>query len=1219
MIGAGVEVSKNELLKRLGALYEKMKSDTERAGKLIQLMRKLSDSQYMIGFCGHFSAGKSSMINELMGENLLPASPIPTSANLVMVKQGREYARVYYKHGEVIEYPAPYDYDVIKEYCKDGDEIDSIEISHLTEKLPKGVTIMDTPGIDSTDDAHRVSTESALHLADLVFYVMDYNHVQSELNFQFTREMIERKKSLVLIINQVDKHKENELSFQDFQTSVEQSFLDWGVKPEAIFYTSLREKEHPYNQLSELKQLIASKIDTKDIALHASIFHSTEQLIHEHMTYYDHLNHEEKEILLSLIKGYTDEEIKNLPNEINSIKQAVDNITKETDEIKHVFLTNVNKVLDNAYLMPFSTRELAKDYIESAQSDFKVGLFFSKAKTEKEREKRLELFYEDVKEKVSTQLDWHLKEYLKNFLNDVNLTGYLSIVNQLPLPLSKELLVTCFKPGALLTGNYVLIYTDDVVKEIKKIARLQATSILDKVEVDIGSQTEHKASELKKKLEELQEAQKVQLKLEQLEKERTNYFLTLQHDLKDEHSAISQVDISSLIKDSTKIIISSTEDLLTKKVIDSGAEKSKLQKELKNQTLIRPENKVEQTIQELFVVKEKLSTVTGLSTIANDLVEKARRLDKNQFTIALFGAFSAGKSSFANALISENVLPVSPNPTTATINKIVPPTDQHKHGTVLVKVKSPTILLEDLQHSLQVFNEKVADLNDALSTINNKLMNMNELEGNEKPHYRFLQAVNSGFASLSNSLGELLIVGLDEFREFVANEEKACFVEWIELYYDCDITRKGITLVDTPGADSINARHTGVAFNYIKNADAILFVTYYNHAFSKADREFLIQLGRVKDTFSMDKMFFIINAADLAHSREELEHVCDYVEDQLISYGIRSPRLYAISSQMALNEKKQEASTKHKVLEASGIDLFEADFRHFIESELIDMTILSAYEDMKRARKMIDFYIESAKEDKEVRISKLHFVVSQEKQMLEIIKEYNYDQEVDGISQEIAELTYYIKQRIFLRYPDFFKEAFNPATLKDDGRDLKKALNSCLNELIQSIGFDLAQEMRATSLRVEKFINKTGKQVVTTLNRHLDKIDPHIEISTSFQFEFELIEFESGLKNLEHQPYKKALSTFKNPKSFFEKNEKKVMSDQLEKLLVEPVEAYLDENKLRIQKHYQEEFMVGFEKIKDKAIQEVLEYFEGIKQALSDEVDIEQLQTVRKILVEMEK
>ncbi|UTW70994.1 dynamin family protein [Anaerobacillus sp. HL2] len=38
--------------------------------------------------------------------------------------------------------------------------------------------------------------------------------------------------------------------------------------------------------------------------------------------------------------------------------------------------------------------------------------------------------------------------------------------------------------------------------------------------------------------------------------------------------------------------------------------------------------------------------------------------------ISLFGAFSAGKSSFANAILGENVLPVSPNPTTATVSTV---------------------------------------------------------------------------------------------------------------------------------------------------------------------------------------------------------------------------------------------------------------------------------------------------------------------------------------------------------------------------------------------------------------------------------------------------------------------------------------------------------------------------------------------------------------------
>ena len=53
-------------------------------------------------------------------------------------------------------------------------------------------------------------------------------------------------------------------------------------------------------------------------------------------------------------------------------------------------------------------------------------------------------------------------------------------------------------------------------------------------------------------------------------------------------------------------------------------------------------------------------------------------------------------------------------------------------------------------------------------------------------------------------------------------------------------------------------------------------------------------------------MFFLINAADLAESEEELEMVKGYIADQLLQYGIRNPRLFAISSLCALEEKTRK-------------------------------------------------------------------------------------------------------------------------------------------------------------------------------------------------------------------------------------------------------------------------------------------------------------------------
>src|SRR5690606_24600380 len=192
----------------------------------------------------------------LVGEAILPSSPIPTSANLVKIHRAeQDYAKVFYRSEKPLLFNAPYDFATVKEFCKSGD-VTEIEIGRLDSNLPYGVTVMDTPGVDSTDDAHRLSTESSLHLADVVFYVMDYNHVQSELNFTYTRKLLDHDVKLYLIINQIDKHNDAELSFQQYKQTVIDSFAAWDVEPSGIFFTSLKNGEHPENEFETVKLLI---------------------------------------------------------------------------------------------------------------------------------------------------------------------------------------------------------------------------------------------------------------------------------------------------------------------------------------------------------------------------------------------------------------------------------------------------------------------------------------------------------------------------------------------------------------------------------------------------------------------------------------------------------------------------------------------------------------------------------------------------------------------------------------------------------------------------------------------------------------------------------------------------------------------------------------------------------------------------------------------------
>ncbi|MEC1739345.1 dynamin family protein [Schinkia azotoformans] len=1214
-------------INRLAALYLELqeKGDNDNAEKVKQLVEKLKSKEFMIAFCGHFSAGKSTMMNHFMGKEVLPSSPIPTSANLVKIKKGKSYARVYYKEADPVEFPAPYDFEAVKNFAKDGENIISIEISDEDISLPEGVAIMDTPGIDSTDDAHRISTESALHLADIVLYVMDYNHVQSELNFSFTKTLKDREKPVYLVINMIDKHNEEELSFESYKTSVVESFKSWGVNINGLFFTSLKDLNHPLNEYSKLDQFLKNQINNKEELLLQSVLNSAKPLIEDHLLYFDNEHDDARQDFEAQLKDLPENERKQVLQEVTDLEESQASLQYRKNNLKEQYEDEIKKILDNAYLMPAATRDLAHSFIEACQPDFKIGFLFSKKKTEEERVLRLNAFYESFKKQVEAQLDWHIKDFSVKFFkqNQIDNEDFInSIFEELTVGFSSELLEGLVKKGAGLTGEYILNYTNDVSNELKRLYKNRALEKFEEGKDLIYSVIDHELSEVEANLANYTQYKRAVDGLKMLQQERNSVeikLLALLSETLEQYVLEATNNWLKQFKGTTPSIEIKQMEMAEHKELN-GASIEPTDQVIDNVLEINPEQDLVQSV-DSFNVKERLGEtvaklktaisslngIKGIHTLASDMAAKANRLNDNRFTIALFGAFSAGKSSFANALIGDKLLPVSPNPTTATINKILPSSAEHPHGTVLVKIKTKEQIFKDVEQSLALFQKKCASMEDALSVINSLSYEGNDPK--EKPHYSFLKAVHIGYDFIAPHLGELLTVDLKAFEDYVAKEEKSCFVEWIELYYDCPLTEQGITLVDTPGADSINARHTGVAFEYIKNADAILFVTYYNHAFSRADREFLIQLGRVKEAFEMDKMFFIVNAADLAKSEEELKLVVDYVGDELKKFGIRFPRIYPLSSKMALEEKLQAKEGK-SVSSESKITAFEQAFYSFIMNDLVQISIQTAHEDLKRSVAALQNIIATAKESDEVKEQKRQNAEKAKGQIHDKLKSKEFKVEERSLAQEVEELLFYVAQRVFYRFSDFYNEAFNPSSLRDDGRDLKKAIQSCLDELLVHIGFDLSQELRATSLRIENHINKLLKEVHCSMEGMIDELHP-IPLLPVEARHFETMDFENALEKISRDPFKSVLSIFKSPKSFFEQGGKGKLRDGLEEQLKEPVHSYIEKQTALLKDVYYTYLLSSLEDVLKEIAIEVDDYFEGYFAALSETIDIEKLESAR--------
>lgn len=482
------QIAISDMAERLSRIAEQMDAagDKNLAAKMAQLIDKVRTGEMSIAFCGHFSAGKSTMINTLLGKDILPSNPIPTSANVVKIRGGEPAARVYTRNSGVLTFDPDTEMAKLKQYAIDGDTVDWVEISYPGTFLGDHAGLLDTPGIDSTDAAHKIATESALHLADAVIYMMDYNHVQAEENFAFTKMLKDWGKPVYLVINMIDKHLDFELDFDSYKESVEDAFATWNIQPDGIFYTSLAEPDHPENQYDAFFAKLEEMIGQREQLIEQSVMMSAFQLIEDHQRFLTvqhamERNAQEEKLQVELEGVDTNDQ----EAVFAALKDVKERIAKETESVKAAYKKmegELTTLLDNARLTYFSTSEAAERYVESRRPNFKVGLLFAGKKTEEEKAAREQALLADLKDKVGANLDFHFKELLTRLPQEYGIRNddYHQEVHALQIEVTPGLLASQVKAGAA-SREYVLNYCQDISNAIKGAYRREGLALIERV------------------------------------------------------------------------------------------------------------------------------------------------------------------------------------------------------------------------------------------------------------------------------------------------------------------------------------------------------------------------------------------------------------------------------------------------------------------------------------------------------------------------------------------------------------------------------------------------------------------------------------------------------------------------------------------------------------------------------------------------------------------
>lgn len=88
-----------------------------------------------------------------------------------------------------------------------------------------------------------------------------------------------------------------------------------------------------------------------------------------------------------------------------------------------------------------------------------------------------------LRKKIESQLEWHVRDLLKRFYqqHDVHDQELLHRIQQLTVPFSEQWIVERKPNQPLVTGDYVLTYTNDIANEIKRLYRDAALQLAEQI------------------------------------------------------------------------------------------------------------------------------------------------------------------------------------------------------------------------------------------------------------------------------------------------------------------------------------------------------------------------------------------------------------------------------------------------------------------------------------------------------------------------------------------------------------------------------------------------------------------------------------------------------------------------------------------------------------------------------------------------------------------
>ncbi|MDX2331087.1 dynamin family protein [Campylobacter hepaticus] len=313
---------------------------------------------------------------------------------------------------------------------------------------------------------------------------------------------------------------------------------------------------------------------------------------------------------------------------------------------------------------------------------------------------------------------------------------------------------------------------------------------------------------------------------------------------------------------------------------------------------------------------QKLSFDKNITLRLQDTLKKFQNLE---FNIAITGIMNAGKSSFLNALLKEDLLGVSNIPETANLTLLNYGESEEAKIYFWNKAEWSNIL-ENC-----TFNIELKEIITKLCT----QVNINDFIQDES----LVQAIK-----------------LCELKNFSSAKNKiSTLIKKIEIKSNLEFLKNNISIVDTPGLDDVVIQREIITKEYLKESDLLIHLMNVTQSLTQKDMDFLVDCLL---NSRLSKFLIILTKADLLN-KEDLEEVIIYVKESLKSKLtnlntnlVEKIDFLCVSAKMASDFYKGLGTKEN--LDKSGMQEFEQYLFNELYSGQKSKTILQAYKKQLR-------------------------------------------------------------------------------------------------------------------------------------------------------------------------------------------------------------------------------------------------------------------------------